>query len=403
MRKDIASVIWSGLGKVGTKGVAFAFSVFLARLLKPEDFGLCGMVALFIALATLFTDCGFSAAIIRKVDRGERDFATVFWFQLVAGLCLCLLLCGFSPLIAAFFGRPELVSVTHVVSLNVLGSALAAVPYAKLRLAGRFRAISVVDVVASVGSGFVGLCLAWRAFGVWAVVCQGVAWSGLRAALLFAAARWLPQLTFSRESFRELFSFGWRQLTASLVNTTYSNLHALLIGRAFGAAETGLYNRAHYYTHEPGWLVQGTFSEVSYPALVEVQDDERLLRRRFLHYLGAAAAVMFAGLGVFAIFACEIVEFLVGPQWLSCVPYIRILALGSAVEPLRALCGLVFMSKGHMGLVVKLEAVQTGIGLVAVLPALPFGILAICWAKTLYHVAGFVISGALVWKRYMSH
>lgn len=391
---------WSFLGKLGTKGVAFVFSVFLARLLCPDDFGLSGMVAIFIALASLFTDCGFSAAIIRKTDRDERDYATVFWFQLAVSIGCYAVLFAAAPLVASFFGRQELVGVTRLVAVNVVFGALAAVPYTKLRLAGNFRLLSVMDVTTSAGSGMVGLLLAARGLGVWAIVWQGLACGVMRTGMLFAATRWCPSVAFSRESFRSFFSFGWKQLLASLVNTTHSNLHALLIGRSFGAAETGLYNRAHYYAHEPGWLVQSVFSDVGYPALAKTAGDRRRIRRMFLRWAAVEALILFVGLGALAFFAEEIIEFLVGSQWLSCAPYVQILAVGAAVEPIRAFFQLPLYVDGRTDLVLKTELLETVVGAGLVFAALPFGIVAICWAKSAYHVIGFVINGGILWKRF---
>ena len=402
----IAGVIWSGSGKIATKIVAFGFSVFLARLLSPADFGLCGMVAIFIALAQRFTDCGFPAALVRKADRDENDYATVFWFELALGAGLGAALFIAAPTIAKFLCAAReaeagtLAAVTRALAANIALGALAAVPYTRLQVALRFRAISVVDTVTMIASSSIGLALAWRGAGVWAIVAQTVAWNAIRTALLFGAARWRPRFAFAGASFREFFAFGWKQLGAGLVNTAYSNLHGMLIGRAFGPAETGFYNRAHYYTNEPGWVVQSTFSEVSYPSLVESARDRRALRRKFLGFAGAEALVMFLGLGVFAIFAREIVGFLVGDGWLDCVPCIRALALGAAVEPLRALAVTPLMVDGRSDLILRLEIVESIIGVALVFVALPYGILAICWAKTAYHFIGFAINGGLAWKRF---
>lgn len=399
MRREIVSIFWSGLGKIGMKGVAFLFSIFLARLLTPDDFGLSGMVTIFIAWATLFTDCGFSAAIIRKNDRTEGDYATVFWFQLcVASLCFGLLWL-MAPTIATSLRRVELVWVTRLVALNVVLGALAAVPYTKLRLAGRFRDMSIIDVVLTLVSGVVGLVMAWRGYGVWAIVWQSVSWNAFRVVVYFCVTRWVPTCVFLRNSFNEFLAFGWKQLAASLVNATYSNVHALLIGRFFGAAETGLFNRAQYYAGEPGGLVHVTFFEVAYPSIAEVQCCPAKMRRRFLCFLGAEAFLLFVGLGIFALFAAEIIEFLVGAQWLACVPYIRILVLGAAFEPLRAFLTLPFYVEGRMEIVLKLEFAETVVALILVFAALPFGIIAICWAKTTYHIGSFIVNGIVLWKR----
>lgn len=401
MHRNVTSIIWSGLGKVGTKGVGFVFSLFLARVLCPDDFGLAGMISLFIALSMMFMDCGFSVALIRKTTRDETDFATVFWCQLVASAACSLALCLGAPLIAAFLGRPELVAITRTVSLTVVLAALGSVPYTRLRLEQRFRAISLVDTATAVLAGAIGLLLACRGWGVWAIVGQGIAWQVVRTGLLFAATRWCPACLFSGRSFCEFFAFGWRQLAASLINTVYTNLPSLLIGKVGGARATGLYNRAQYYTSEPAWLTIATFSEVGYPVLVATRQDRALYRRRFFQFVGAEALLMFLGLGTLALFAEPIVRLLVGAQWLPCVPYLRVLALGFAVEPLRSFAIQPLLVDGRVDLVLRLEMLEVGLGLAFLVLALPFGILALCWARTLYLLLAFAITVTVTWRRFI--
>lgn len=161
---------WTAAGKIAVRGLQFAIGIVLARLLTPADFGLVGVVAAFIAVSETFVDCGFSLALMRKLDRTDEDASTVFWFSLAAAAACYLVLFAAAPAIAAFFGMPELAAITRVVSVGLVFGAMASVPQALLRVNHRFAAQSAVLFASVAVSALVGVALAWSGLGAWALV-----------------------------------------------------------------------------------------------------------------------------------------------------------------------------------------------------------------------------------------
>lgn len=398
--RPVFAVLWSLAGRLSVKAVAFGFSVFLARLLTPADFGLVGMVSVFLSVATLFFDCGFPLAIIRKTDRVERDFSTVFVFQFAASLVSAAAMCAASPLVAGFFREPELTPIVCAMSLNLLLSAIASVPAVKLRIRLDFRTLSVVQTLTALVSGGIGLFLAARGMGPWAIVWQGLVSGVVNATLLCAAAGWLPRFEFAPDTFREFFAFGWRQLTVSFAQTVYQQSNAFLIGRRFSSADVGLYNRAEYYTSEPSTLVTQGIGDVCYPDLCRLRPDPVAFRRRYRAVSAVQAVVSLTGFGVLVMFTAEIIEWLIGPQWLGCVPMIRVLAVGYAVEPIRRLLLTPCYVDGRMDVVLRLEVAEIAVAFGFLFVSLPFGVLALCWARTAYQLFSLALN-LFVCRRYL--
>ena len=216
-RKSIAGMAWTASGRVAVRGVQFIVGIFLARLLTPADFGLVGMLGVFIGVSEMFVDCGFPLAFVRKVDRTDADAATVFWFSVAMAILCYAALFAAAPAIALFFEEPRLTAITRVVTTGILFGALASVPRALLSIRLKFRTLSAISMLAVAVSGSLGIYLAFRGFGVWSLVWQGVLGGTVGLALTALAARWRPRFIFFSASFREFFAFGWKHLASSLV------------------------------------------------------------------------------------------------------------------------------------------------------------------------------------------
>ncbi len=373
---------WTAAGKIAVRGLQFAIGIVLARLLTPADFGLVGVLAVFIAVSEMFVDCGFSLAFMRKLDRTDEDASTVFWFSLAAAAACYLVLFAAAPAIAAFFGMPELTAITRVVSAGLVFGAMASVPQALLRVNLRFAAQSAVLFASVAVSAAVGVALAWRGFGAWALVWQGLAWHVVNLALLVAVTRWLPRLAFSRSSFRSFFSFGWRHLCSSAVNAVCYHVYTFATGRFFGAAATGAFARAASWTAIGPQFVQETMINVNYPLLAERQNSPRELLRAYERLSALSLLLLVPALALLAVFAEPVVRVVLGEQWLVCVPYLRILAAGAAFEPAQCLFQNLLYVRGRTDTVLKLEAVEKPVVLALVFAAVPFGLGWLCAAKS---------------------
>ena len=380
-KASIAGMAWTAGGRVAVRGAQFMIGIFLARLLTPADFGLVGMLGLFFGVSEMFVDCGFPLAFIRKVDRTDEDASTVFWFSLVVSLVCYVAIFAAAPALSVFFDEPRLASVARVAATGVVVGALTSVPRAMMRIQLKFRVQSSVSIAAVVVSGALGLCLAWCGFGVWALVWQAVLGNCVGLLLSVMAVRWFPRFAFSTRSFREFFSFGWKHLASSLVNAVYYHVYSFVIGKTLGAAAVGVYNRAVSWAVLPPQIVSEAVTNVNYPLLARLQDDNAALRRAYGRLSVMSLLVLIPTLAALAVFAEPVVGFVLGEQWLVCVPYMRILAVGLLFEPVMVFYQNMLYLKGRTDVVLKLELVQKLACFAMVLAAIPFGLVGLCIAK----------------------
>ena len=221
--KTVNGVIWSSIDRFTTQGIQFVFSILIARLLLPSDYGVVAMLGIFMAVSQCFIDSGFGTALVRKLDRTEVDFSTVFYFNNIVAVLFYALLWLASPYIAAFYDLPLLEDVTKIVGLNLIIGTLGGIQNAKLSIAIDFKTRAKISVITTIFTGVVGLYLAYRGYGVWALVFQGLSSNILRTLLLWMYVKWRPQWVFSWKSFREMFSFGSKMLASGLLDTIYNN------------------------------------------------------------------------------------------------------------------------------------------------------------------------------------
>lgn len=382
--KSVRGVAWSAIERFALLGVQFVIQVVLARLLTPEDYGIVGILAVFLAISQTFIDSGFTNALIQNQQRTEKDFATAFFFNgAIAVGCYGILFFG-APLIADFYEMPQLVAVTRVIGLSLIFSALSAVHRTQLTIRVDFKTQAKASLSALVLSGVVGIALAYYGYGVWALVAQTLVNTGVTTLLFWVLVRWIPRHFFSIESFRPMFSFGSKLLAASLLHTVYMNLYPLIVGKFFSATALGYFSRAQQFASLPATTGSGILGRVTFPLLATVQDDNERLNAVYRKYLrvstGVIAPVM---LGLCALTE-PIVLILIGEKWLPIVPLMQVLCLAWMVDPI-ALVNLNLLNvKGRTDLVLRLEVVKKITATVILFAALPFGLIGLCWGKVIY-------------------
>lgn len=390
--KSVRGVAWSAIERFALLGVQFVIQVVLARLLTPEDYGIVGILAVFLAISQTFIDSGFTNALIQNQQRTEKDFATAFFFNgAISVLCYGILFfCA--PFIADFYEMPQLVSVTRVIGLSLILSALSAVHRTQLTIRVDFKTQAKASLSALVLSGIVGIALAYYGYGVWALVAQTLVNTGVTTLLFWVLVRWIPRHFFSIESFRPMFSFGSKLLAASLLHTVYMNLYPLIVGKFFSATALGYFSRAQQFASLPATTGSGILGRVTFPLLATVQNDDARLSSVYRKYLrvstGAIAPVM---LGLCALTE-PIVLILIGEKWLPIVPLMQILCLAWMVDPIVLVNLNLLNVKGRTDLVLRLEIVKklTAVGIL--FASLPFGLIGLCWGKVIYSQVALIMN-----------
>ncbi|MBR1940234.1 MAG: lipopolysaccharide biosynthesis protein [Bacteroidaceae bacterium] len=387
--KAISGMAWTGLDKLASYAIQFVISIVIARLLMPSDFGIIGMLAIFIAIAQTFLDSGFANALIQKKGRTEVDYATVFYFNIVISVLLYGVFYVCAPLIAAFYNIPILTDVTRVVTLSLIINGFVIVQTAKLSIDLNFRLQALASIFSVIVSGIVGLWLAYIGWGVWALVYQNVSHALVRALILWIFARWRPLFVFSFDSFKQLFSFGSKLLASSLINTIYTNIYTLVIGKAFSPAEVGFFNQGNHFSKLPMQIVQDIVVKVNYPILSELQDDNNRLVLTYKKLLRTPMFILFPILVGLCAVASPLIEVLLGEKWLPCVPILQVLCIGYMFTPLTTINLNLLYVKGRSDLVLKLEFIKKPIAFLILFASIPFGLIWMCVGKALYEFIAF--------------
>lgn len=385
-------IIWNGVDAIVSKGVNFIFNILIARLLLPSDFGTVAMLGIFLAVAQSFIDSGFGNALIRKQNRTEADFNTVFYFNIAVSLICYLALWYCSPLIAKFYKIPELTSITRAIGSTLVINALCNNQWTKLSIDIDFKKKAIVSVSAVLTSGVIGIILAKKGYGAWTLVYQAISISLVKCGLLWFFIKWIPKWQFSWQSFKEMGNYGFKLLLSGLIGTLYNNIHTLVIGRVFDANSLGYYSRARSLGEFPSTFLTTTLQSVSFPVFSSIQDDYERLRRYYIKFIRIVGYIVFPLMIGLAATADPMVRVLLTDKWEGCIPLLRILCIALLWYPINAINLNVLIVLGRSDIFLKLEIIKRSIGIITLIGTIPFGISAICYGQIVVYVAEWILS-----------
>ena len=370
-KKTITGLKWSFIDNFANQIILFAFVIILARLLKPEEFGLIGMIGIFISVSTVFVYSGLGEALIRKGRVSVNDYSTVFVFNIVVSVTFYLILFFSSNRIADFFNEPELAKIVKLFCLILVIDALGFVPRTILTKNIDFKSQAKVSIISSITSGFVGIFLAFKGFGVWSLVVRTIIQSGIRAGLLWIYSKWHFGIRFSVKSFREMFGFSLKIMISALINQVYLNIYQLIIGKFYSSTQLGFFNRANQFQRLAGSQLDNTIQRVSYPVLSEMQNDQERLKRTYQNLIKGTMFLSFALLIGMAAIATQLILTLIGEKWAQSITYLRLICFAGILYPLHSLNLNILKIKGRSDLFLKLEIIKK----ILAVPAITAGIL----------------------------
>lgn len=354
----INAFFWSFIERVGQQGVQFIISIILARLLLPEQFGLIGMLVLFLGLAQSFLDSGFGSALIQKKEATHTDYCSIFFFNIAVGFFAAGLLCLIAPLIAGFYKLPQLTSLTRFLSLNIVINSFALIQTTLLSKNVDFKALSKISIITAAASGTIGVVMAINGFGVWSLAIQQVCGNLFRTVLLWFYSAWRPSLVFSFTSLRDMFSFGSRLLASGLLNTIFENSYMVVIGKLFSAASLGYYSRAWSLQQLPSMNLTEIVTRVTFPLFSSIQDDPNQLKRGFKKTLSTIGLFNFPVMIGLLVVSKSLVSVLLTDKWLPCVPYLQLLCVVGLMYPLHAINLNLLNALGRSDLFFRLEVIK---------------------------------------------
>jgi O-antigen/teichoic acid export membrane protein len=382
-------ILWSVVDRFSTQTVFFIIMLFMARLLSPSDYGVLGMLSIFLAVAQSLIDCGFCQALIRKQNRTDVDNSTVFYFNIVVSILLYGVLYVAAPWIAKFYNVPILTSVLRVMGATLVLNSFTLVQRANIMARVDFKTIARASFSGSVLSGLVGLVLAYNGFGVWTLVIQQIIQVVVHISILWSYSPWRPIWAFSWNSFRQMFGFGSKLMFSSLISVIYDNTYELVIGKVFSATSLGYYSRATHFAQFPSSNITDVVSRVTYPVLCSIQNEDDRLRIAYRRLIRMFAYVVFPLMLGLAAISHPFIQVFLGSKWGYCAVLLQIRCFALMWHPIQQLNLNLLVIKGHSDLYLRLEIVKKIVGVVILCITVPYGLEFICY--------GDIVNSIFVW------
>lgn len=373
----LSSLFWKLMERGGTQGIQFIVQIILARFLSPEEYGIIAIVMVFILLANVFVESGFNTALIQKKDADEVDFSSVLYLSLGVATILYVVIFFTAPFIASFYDQPILIQVLRVLSITIFIGAFNSIQNAYVARNMLFKKLFTSSLGSVTISGVVGIIAAYSGLGVWALVLQQLISQLAVAVILWFTVKWRPHLIFSTTRVKSLFSYGSKLLAAGLLDTLYSNLRTLIIGRMYTPSMLGYYNRGQQFPQLIVSNINGSIQSVMLPALSAHQDDRKRVKEMMRRAVVSSSFLIFPMMVSMAVVAEPLVKIVLTEKWLPAVPFLQIACFTFALWPIHTANLQAINAMGRSDIFLRLEIIKKIMGLIVLGVSLPFGVYAI--------------------------
>lgn len=371
-------ISWSAFERLSVQAIQFVVFIFMARALTPTDYGLVGMLTVFVVVSQLFAEGGMSQAIIRKLDRNPVDCSTAFWTNIAFGLTLYLILFFCAPLIASFYDEPQLTLILRVLAVAVVLQSSLVIHRALLTARLDFKTQSKSTLVGALFSGGVGVYMAYSGYGPWAIVGLQLTNQVVTGSTLWLLSDWKPKFLFSAKSFRNLFGFGAKVIGGKLTENLSVGLYSLFIGKVFSAYPLGSYTNARQIGTISSENLANIVQRAAYPMLCNIREDAARMRRTLANYLMLSTffiAPLMLGL---AAIAEPLTTALIGDQWLYTAKLLRLLCPTFILSPLISINMMNFEIYGKGSAYLRLQLVFLCVSMAMLGLTIGHGLSAVC-------------------------
>lgn len=379
-KRVVNNFIWRFLERCGAQGVTLVVSIVLARLLNPEIYGTVALVTVFTTIMQIFVDSGMGNALIQKKDADDLDFSSVFYFNILMCSVLYLIMFFAAPFIAAFYKIPELTAVVRVLSLILIISGVKNVQQAYVSRHLMFKKFFFSTLGGTIGAAIIGIAMAYLGFGVWALVAQMLFNTTIDTLILWITVKWRPKKMFSIQRLKSLFSYGWKLLVSALIDTVYNNIRQLIIGKVYTKSDLAYYNNGKKY---PEYLVSNintAIDSVLLPTMSNEQDHPERVKSMTRRAIKTATFIIMPLMVGFAVCSKQLVSLILTDKWLPAVPFMQIFCISFAFYPIHTANLNAIKAMGRSDLFLKLEIIKKSIGVVTIIIAVKFGVMAMAYS-----------------------
>ena len=388
----ITNFIWRFAERCGAQLVQFIVSIVLARLLAPEVYGTIALITVITTILNVFVDSGMGSALIQKKDADSEDFSTVFYFNMCVCIILYIGLFISSPWIAQFYKDPTLTPVIRVLGLTIVISGVKNIQQAYISKTMQFKRFFFATLGGTIGAAVRGIWRAFEGFGVWALVAQQIFNATVDTMILWITVKWRPKKEFSFERLKGLFSYGWKLLASSLLDTVYNNIRQLIIGRMYTPSDLAFYNRGKQFPDVIITNINTTIDSVLLPTMSQEQDNTERVKAMTRRAIKTSTYIMAPLMMGLAFCAKSVISLILTDKWLACVPYMQIFCITSMFYPVHTANLNAIKAMGRSDLFLKLEIVKKVVGMVLLLSTMWFGVMAMAYSLLVSSVLSQIIN-----------
>lgn len=381
----LKSFLWKLMEKCSVQGVSFIVTVILARILSPEEYGIVAIVTIFLHFSNILIEGGFSAALIQKKGYANKDFSTIFYFSLLVALAIYIILFIGSGAIASFFNEQQLRMVIKVLGINVFFCAINSIQKAYVSKKMLFKKMFVSSLASAIISGGIAIFLAWKGWGVWALVFYSIISQTLITATMWFTVRWRPTIEFSTQSFKQLFNFGWKIMATHVIISIFTNIRSIIISKFYTATMLAYFDKGKQL---PGLAMENINSSIQtilFPVFSEAQDDKNRVKQMIRRSIKTNSLFVFPMMVALALMAEDLVITIYTEKWIAIVPYIQIFAISYILMPMQLANIEAIKSLGYSNITLKLEIIKKVIEVIILIISSTIGVLAIAWGVVIYN------------------
>lgn len=398
----IGGLAWNLLDNVINKAINILCFIVLARLLLPEDFGLIGMLMIFITFSKTFVDSGLSQALIKRENCTNADYNTVLFFNVFIGVILYIIIYFSSSLISRFFNVPELEGLAKVVSVVIIIGSFTIVQQTKLTKALNFKVQAVISFIANIVSGSVAIFLAFYGYGVWSLIWRAIILQFTSSILLWFHNKWLPTLEIDFDSFKEMLKFSYKILISLTIADIFKNVYNLVIGKFYSATVLGYYTTANNYSGMIPFTLNAALGRVIFPVYTQIQEDNFKLKEVSRKVTKGVMFLTFTIMFVLVVIAKPLFNIFLGEKWEPSIIYFQILCLGYLILPLIPLNHTILYVKGRSDLVLITDVIKYVLIIPIVVLGLFFGIKVLIVGSAVFWWISFFVC-AMYTKRMINY
>ncbi len=391
--KIVASnLIWRFLERFGAQIVAFVVSIILARLLDPVVYGTVALVTVFTTILQVFVDSGFGMALVQKKNSDEIDFSTVFYFNIVICALLYLIMFILAPFIARFYDNEQLSLIIRILSLVLVVSGFKSIQSVYVTKHLMFKKFFFATLVGTVISAGVGIFMAYKGYGVWALIAQNLLNQGIDTIILWITVGWRPKRVFSFKRLKSLFSFGWKLLASALLDVGYNQLRALIVGKKYSAEDLAYYNRGEQIPNLAISNINNSIDSVLLPSMSIAQEDKQRVKQMLKRSISVSSFVLLPVMAGIAVTANSLVAVLLTEKWNAAIPYMQLFCLIYAFYPIHTANLNAMKAMGRSDYFLKLEIIKKIIGIGLLLGAMWISVQAIVISLLIANLLSLIIN-----------